>query len=327
MNGIHGPGGLDERLLTRNGHAARQLAALLIRQGADGAGMRLPRVRDFAERLGVGNGTVQAALRLLEEAGAIKTVARGHLGTFLVGSDRAVLWRLSGLGTVPAAMPLPHSLRFEGLATGLRTAFEEAGAPFAITFLRGAAARVAALAEGRAELAVLSRFAADRLIGRQPVELIADLGPATYAGEHGLLLRPGVTLGSPGLRIAVDDASEDQRMLTERVFGHRPDVEWVPCSSLQPWEELAQGRADATVWNLDEVLGPVRGQPVAEMQVLPLGDELTRDLAVRHASAALIGRTGEAGAGALAAVRDAVKLSTVTAVQGEVLRGERVPAY
>ncbi|GAA2331737.1 GntR family transcriptional regulator [Streptomyces caniferus] len=323
MNGIHGPAGLDERFLTRNGHTARQVAALLLGQGTDGAGARLPRVRDLAERLGVGNGTVQAALRLLEEAGAITTVARGHLGTFLVGSDRAVLWRLSGLGTVLAAMPLPHSRRFEGLATGLRTAFEEAGAPFAITFLRGAAARVAAVAEGRAELAVLSRSAADRLTGQQAVELIADLGPATYAGGHGLLLRPGITLGSPGLRIAVDAASDDQRMLTERLFAHRPDVERVPCSSLEPWEELARGRADATVWNLDEV----PAQPAAEIQVLPLGDELTRDLAVRHASAALIGRTGEAGAGALAAVRGAVEWSTVTAVQGEVLRGERVPAY
>ncbi|MFG2529870.1 GntR family transcriptional regulator YhfZ [Streptomyces sp. NPDC048516] len=323
MNGIHGPDGLDERLLTRNGHAARQLAALLLRQGAGGAGARLPRVRDVAERLGVGNGTVQAALRLLEEAGAITTVARGHLGTFLVESDRAVLWRLSGLGTVPAAMPLPHSRRFEGLATGLRTAFEEAGAPFAITFLRGAAARVAAVAEGRAALAVLSRFAADQLLGQQPLELIADLGPGTYAGEHGLLLRPGVTLNSPGLRVVVDAASEDQRTLTERLFAHRPDVERVPCRSLQPWEELARGRADAAVWNLDEV----PGHPVAQLQVLPLGDELTRDLAVRHASAALIARTGGAAAAAPAALRGAVELSTVTAVQGEVLRGERVPAY
>ncbi|MFC9232198.1 GntR family transcriptional regulator YhfZ [Streptomyces decoyicus] len=324
MNGILGPGGLDERFLTRNGHAARQLAALLIRQGADGAGARLPRVRDVAELLGVGNGTVQSALRLLEEAGAIKTVARGHLGTFLTGSDRAVLWRLSGLGTVRAALPLPYSRRFEGLATGLRAAFEEAGAPFAITFLRGAAARVTALAEGRAELAVLSRSAADRLTGRQSVELITDLGPGTYVGAHGLVLRPGVTLDAPGLRIAVDDASEDQRMLAERVFAHRPGVAWVPCSASQVREALAQGRADATVWNLDEV----PGQLGAEVQVLPLGDELTHDLAVRHTSAALIGRTGEAaGAGALSAVRDAVDLSAVTAVQDEVLRGERVPAY
>ncbi|WP_425329443.1 YhfZ family protein [Streptomyces inhibens] len=162
------------------------------------------------------------------------------------------------------------------------------------------------------------------MVERQPVELIADLGPATYAGAHGVLLRPGATLGSPGLRVAVDDSSEDQRMLAERFFAHRTAVEWVPCSPVQLREVFAQGRADTTVWNLDEV----PGQLGAEVQVLPLGDELTRDLAVRHASAALIGRAQEEeGAGALAAVRDVLDLSTVTAVQGEVLRGERVPAY
>ena len=51
VNGIHGPAGLDERFLTRNGHTARQVAALLLGQGTDGAGARLPRVRDLAERL------------------------------------------------------------------------------------------------------------------------------------------------------------------------------------------------------------------------------------------------------------------------------------
>lgn len=94
-------------------------------------------------------------------------------------------------------------------------------------------------------------------------------------------------------------------MLAERVFAHHPGVVWVPCSAPQVREALAHGRADATVWNLDEV----PGQLGAEVQVLPLGDELTHDLAVRHTSAVLIGRTGEAaGAGALAAVRDAVDL-------------------
>ncbi|CAM5589502.1 GntR family transcriptional regulator OS=Streptomyces rimosus subsp. rimosus (strain ATCC /DSM 40260 / JCM 4667 / NRRL 2234) OX=1265868 GN=SRIM_029555 PE=4 SV=1 [Streptomyces rimosus subsp. rimosus] len=140
---------IDERFLTRNGHAARRLAALLINQPTEGEGARLPRVRDLAAELGVGNGTVQAALQLLEESGAMDTVARGHLGTFLVRADRAILWRLAGLGTVLAAMPLPHSRRREGLATGLRGAFEKTGAPFAITFMRGAATRVELCWTGR----------------------------------------------------------------------------------------------------------------------------------------------------------------------------------
>ncbi|MFF1961727.1 GntR family transcriptional regulator YhfZ [Streptomyces sp. NPDC058220] len=310
--------GFDERFLTRNGLAARQLAVLLLNHEPD---TRLPRVRDFAVELGVGNGTVQAALQLLEKAEAIETTARGHLGTFLVRSDRSILWRLSGLGTLLAAMPLPYSRRYEGLATGLRSAFEEAGAPFAITFMRGAGARTTALIEGKVDLVVLSRFAADRLVGEHPVELVADLGPATYVGAHGLLLRHGADLDTPGLRVAVDHASEDQRMLAERVFAGRGDIEWVEASYMQLPELLEQDRADATVWNLDEVegrLGP-------GVDVRPLGDEVTRDLSLRNSSAAIIGRTE--GAKALGAVRDSLDLSVITTVQTEVLRGERMPSY
>ncbi|MDJ1130360.1 GntR family transcriptional regulator YhfZ [Streptomyces iconiensis] len=310
----------DDRFLTRNGLAARQLAALLLGSEPDS---RLPRVRDLAEQLGCGNGTVQAALRLLEESGAIETAARGHLGTFLVHSDRSVLWRLSGLGTLLAAMPLPYSRRYEGLATGLRTAFDEAGTPFALTFMRGAGTRTTALLEGKTDLVVLSRFAADRLIEEHPGELslVVDLGPATYVGAHGLLLRKGADLGKPGLRVAVDHASEDQHILAERAFVGRADIEWVESSYMQLRDLFAQDRVDVTLWNLDEVQGRVG----MNVDVLPLGDEITRDLALRNSSAAVIGRS--ASDNALNAVRDALDLSRVTALQTEVLRGDRMPSY
>ncbi|MEV0265340.1 GntR family transcriptional regulator YhfZ [Streptomyces sp. NPDC050617] len=310
--------GIDERFLTRNGLAARQLAALLLNHEQD---TRLPRVRDFAAQLGVGNGTIQAALQMLEGAGAIETVARGHLGTFLVRADRTILWRLAGLGTLLAAMPLPYSRRYEGLATGLRDAFEEAGAPFAITFMRGASARAAALLEDKVDLVVLSRFAADRLIEEHPLELVADLGPATYVGAHGMLLRHGTSL-EQRLRVAIDHSSEDQRMLTERAFAGRTDIEWVETSYMQLGDLFASDQLDATVWNLDEV---PHGQLGASVDILPLGDEITRDLSLRNSSAAIIGRA--AGAAALTAVREALDLSVITTSQSEVLRGERIPSY
>lgn len=308
----------EERFLTRNGLAARQLAALLLRHET---GARLPRLRDFAGDLKVGNGTVQTGFQLLEEAGAIETRARGHLGTFLIRADRTLLWRLAGLGTLLAAMPLPYSHRYEGLATGLRSAFEQSGAPFAITFMRGASIRLAALLEGKVDVVVLSRFAADRIAADHPVRLLADLGPATYVGAHGLLLRRGVPLEGSGLRVAVDSSSEDLRLLAARVFAGRDDVVWREASYMQLRDLFARGEVDATIWNLDEVrdhLGP-------DIDVLPLGAEITRDLARRNSSAAVISRAEDTGA--LDAVRDSLDLSLITAVQAEVLRGERVPLY
>lgn len=309
---------VEERFLTRNGRAARRLAVLLLDHAEDA---RLPRLRDLAEELGVGNGTVQAALRLLEEAGAVETTARGHLGTFLARADRGALWRLSGLGTLVAAMPLPYSRRYEGLATGLRDAFEQAGAPFAVTFMRGAHTRVTALLEKKADLVVLSRLAADELMAAHPVELVADLGPGTYVGAHGVLVRRGRDLSAAGLRVAVDRSSPDLELLTERTFAGRDDVEWVEASYMQLPDLFARNEVDATVWNLDESearLGP-------HVEVRPLGAEITRELDGRNSRTAIVGRGGEDQP--LAAVRRSLDLATVTAVQGEVLRGERIPSY
>ncbi|OEU91402.1 GntR family transcriptional regulator YhfZ [Streptomyces oceani] len=310
--------GSEERFLTRNGLAARQLAALLLHHETD---TRLPRLRDFASDLKVGNGTVQTGLQLLEEAGAIETKARGHLGTYLVRSDRTLLWQLAGLGTLLAAMPLPYSHRYEGLATGLRAAFEQVSVPFAITFMRGASTRLSALLEGKADLVVVSRFAADRIAAEHPVRLLADLGPATYVGAHGLLLRREVPLETPGLRVAVDSSSEDLRMLASRAFTDRDDIVWVETSYMQLRDLFARGEVDATVWNLDEVrdhLGP-------EVEVQPLGNEITRDLALRNSRAALISRSE--GTRALDAVRDSLDFDVITGAQSEVLSGERLPLY
>jgi hypothetical protein len=153
-------------------------------------------------------------------------------------------------------MPLPYSRRYEGLATGLRAAFEQARAPFAVTFVRRAHDRVAALLDGKVDLVVLSRYAADRLTAQHPLELVADLGPSTYVGAHGILVRHGVDLDAPALRVAVDRSSEDLEPLTERTFAGREDVTWVETSYMQLRDLFARGEADATVWEPRRGAGP-----------------------------------------------------------------------
>ena len=69
-----------------------QLARIAASLLAIEPGSRIPRVSDFATETSLGRGTIQGALRLLEEIGAIVLEARGHLGTFLVRTDRELLW-------------------------------------------------------------------------------------------------------------------------------------------------------------------------------------------------------------------------------------------
>ncbi len=310
-------GAYDERFLTRNGLTAQQLAGELLAQPP---GTRLPRIRDYAETLGVGNGTVQAAFTLLESTGALEVEARGHLGRYLRRIDRAQLWRLAGLGTLLAAMPLPYSRRYEGLATGLRAAFEQAGIPFALTFMRGAQTRVAALCDGKCDLVVTSRLAYDELTREHPVTLLSDLGPDTYVGAHGILLRQGRRLDDPDLAVAVDATSADQEQLTRLVFADRA-VRYVETSYMQLRELFRRGEVDATVWNLDEIEHHLD----SDVRVLAFDQRLIGQLDERNRSAALVVHSG-AGSGA-ARIRDQLSARTITTAQQEVLGGERIPSY
>ncbi|MCP9955267.1 GntR family transcriptional regulator YhfZ [Actinomadura madurae] len=308
---------LDARFLTRNGLAARRLAAELLNQQPDS---RLPRIRDYAQRLGVGNGTVQAALQLLENTGAVRTEARGHLGTYLREVDRAGLWQLAGLGTMLAAMPLPYSRRYEGLATGLRAAFEDAGIPFALTFMRGAQARLDALMDGKVDLIAVSRLAFEEFGEGFPIARLADLGPRTYVGAHGVLLRAGVSLDDPDLAVAVDTSSADQQELTRLVFSGR-SVRYVETSYMQLGELFRRGEVDASVWNLDEVHQHID----EDCATIPFDELTSADLADRNSSAVLAVRADDSPA--LEAVRGRISADLVTRTQRAVLTGDRLPSY
>ena len=111
--------------------------------------------------LSLGRGTVQGALRLLEEMGAIRLESRGHLGTFLSRKDDQALWEIAGMSHVVGVMPLPYSRKYEGLATGLVEAFREINVPFNLAFMRGSTHRIDALQSGRYDFAVVSGLAAE----------------------------------------------------------------------------------------------------------------------------------------------------------------------
>ncbi|HEY0188065.1 MAG TPA: GntR family transcriptional regulator YhfZ [Cellulomonas sp.] len=302
--------------LSRNGLAAMQLARRLL---ALPVGDQLPRVRDMAVDLGCGNGTIQVALELLEQSGAITTRSRGHLGTFLEGADRAMLWELGGLGTLAVAMPLPYSRRYEGLASGLRCAVDQAGLPMSLSYMRGSLDRVAAVVEGRIDVAVTSGLAFDLIRSEAPIALLADLGTQTYVSEHGLVLADGHDETEPGLRVGVDRSSVDQVHLVAQLFAGRTDVSYVEVSYNQLDRAFADGEVEATVWNLDEIDQHLS----APVSVRPLADGLVDGS--RNTNAVLVVREGTDRVPP--ALLAQVDLDLVRTVIQEVLHGRRIPSY
>src|SRR5699024_11523810 len=95
-----------ESLFTKNGLAAQKIAKELIKVKKE---ERIPRINDFEKKLGLSRGTVQGALKVLEDLRAIQLESRGHLGTFLVYKDINILKEIAGVGVMMGAMPLQTS--------------------------------------------------------------------------------------------------------------------------------------------------------------------------------------------------------------------------
>lgn len=204
---------IDERLYSKNGLAARYIARELIDIEV---GQRIPRVSDFTDKLSLGRGTVQGALKLLEDMRAIRLESRGHLGTFLLKRDLNLLNEIAGIGPIIGVMPLPYSRKYEGLATGIIEVFEKINKRTGLAYMRGALPRVEALKSRRYDFAIMSLLAAEEAVTKyEGLEVNKTFGPESYVSSHKIFFSNGnFTEIEDGMRVGIDYSSVDQAELT-----------------------------------------------------------------------------------------------------------------
>ncbi len=309
---------LEDVWQQRHGDVPQRLARDLIGRQI---GERLPRVHDYAANLRVGNSTIQAGMQYLQNLGAVELISRGHLGTFIRCVNHTKLWEIAGVGTVACAMPLPYSRRFEGLATGLSSAFREAEIPFGLAFVRGANSRLRAIVSGRCELAVVSHLAAEHcLAAGQPVTIGARLGPRSYLDGHVLLWsgRPVEMFYPKGLRVGYDPKSLDQLVFLDVEFAGL-DIQRVPITYNQMHIGLQEGKIDVAPYNADEV------RPEWNLTVTPPYTRAGRALLHAGSEAVLLVHAARPEVSRLLA--DVIQVETITSVQSGVLAGQINPSF
>ncbi len=240
-----------KQLMSKNGRVTMLLAREMIGYHE---GYRIKTVGEYAESFGMGRGTVQSALKFLQEAEAIGLESRGHLGTYIDKIDYKKLWSISDLGTVMGVMPLPYSKRYEGLATGFYKTFEKGKVPFSLAFMRGANKRIEALNLGKYNFAIISKLAARLEIERSSsIEVIHEFGEGSYVGNHVIIFRDGgIKEITDGMRVAQDPASIDQFILTSYECEGK-NVEYVTTPYNQILQKLKNNEIDAAIWNVDEI--------------------------------------------------------------------------
>jgi hypothetical protein len=309
----------ERSLLSRRGFVARQIMRQIM---VIDVGHRVPGIDHFAREYAVGFGTVGDALDLIAQAGAATFRRRGAQGTFLASLDWPVAWTVAGLPSVIGSLPLPYTKRYEGLATALHELLARAGTPATLSYMRGAARRLDAVASGHADFAVTSAFSADHFRQSSPdaVSIVLRLPVQTFVREHGLVFADaGRTRIRPGDRVGVDRDSLDQMLLTDMETG---DIGG-PVTLLDiPYghilDALTRGEIDAAVWNTEEIVTP-------GLSVQPLHSAAAHTLRGSTTQAAVVVRADDELTSA--ALTRGLSEDDIVLIQAAVLGGERQARY
>ncbi|MQA11743.1 MAG: hypothetical protein GEU98_24975 [Pseudonocardiaceae bacterium] len=269
-----------------NQKALREIARAMIGTAPGG---RLETSVEYQERLGIGAGTAQKALRSLVSSGAAVIRSHGHRGTYLVERDLGRLWQIAELGPVRVLFTPPGAVEEYGLADGLQRAFEDLAVPLSTSYRRGAAQRAALVADGRADLTVVSHgaaFESDLDIVRYHT---IDLGPDTYYRPDSIVVVTPRHAATPPRRIGVDRGSHDHQRLTMAEFPDDGSWEYVDCRFPDIPAAVLEGRIDAGVWHRMELLVPLHLAGLAER---PLRSERAIEARTALSSAVLLADRG-----------------------------------
>jgi len=300
---------MSRSFIKKEGVAQASLARYLL---GEKSGNRLKTIDELASECRFSVGLIQAALKTLENAGAVKVERRGRNGSYLVSMDNKALLAFADIGNVVCAMPLPYTRLYEGLASGLKAQFD--GIPFYYAHMRGSDVRVECLLNGVYDLAVVSRLAAQSYLDNSDVFMALALGPHTYVGEHKLICRTG---NQQIRRVGLDPRSADQRIMTDIYFAGQP-VEILDVPYHESLNRIAKGEIDAVIWNV----GSEADLELLGLQAQPLkGDSRF----LQASEAVVLTRADDAPINQL--LRTVVNKNELLAHQQRVLLGEQEPSY
>jgi hypothetical protein len=294
----------------------RRLAGYLITLEV---GDRIAPVRDLARSFRSSVGALSNALNGLEAKGIVEIERRGRMGSFMGDYSPGELWSVAETGPMVIGLTLPSNLCYEGLATGLKTIFTEAGIEVYMVFIRGSRTRLKALRENRCHVVVVSAFAAEKLCTRDE-RILMQLPRKTFVTGHRVFYRSHSPAKGAALKIAIDRDSYDQARLTELEF-KGSNVKFVPVMFTRIHHLLSEGQVDAAVWTADDMQAFI-GEDILDR---PLSDAVASKLDGKNTMAALVARAENTSTHAI--IRRILSEEKLTRIQNMVINGEILPEY
>ena len=278
---------------------------------------RVPTVEEFCKESNISQGTMQAAISILKEDGAISTRSRGHLGTFVENVNHQKLLSYLGNRTLVGSLPLPYTKKYEGLATGIYKAFLNNEIQVSLSYMNGSEKRLSGLQEDRSNFIITSGLTADYLIKKNAnlAEFLV-LPEQTYVTKHVLVFRKGENAQiKSGAKIGVDTQSIDYTLLTKYVTKEK-DVQLVQMPYNQVSKSIEEGLIDFAIWNEDEVVE--HNYPLAY-------NEIDNNLTVRSSQAVFVGKKTDIFTKSI--LEKTIDVDKLLSTQKKVISGELLPEY
>lgn len=281
-------------------------------------GTKIPTTPELAAIYSVGFGTVDRAMTALKETGAIKLQSKGQLGTLLLEKNTAALWDIIDHGPLVGSFPIPNTIEFEGLATGLIQMFMEKRVNCSLTFKNGASLRVKQLLDGQCDFVVMSYLSAVRSCREHPhLQPVAILNSNSYYIDLIILHRKDAVPDMKSWRIGLDPTSYDHIALSDDIFsdnekinihyGHIPYL-------------IADGVIDAAVWHSTQLV------PAALIDVLAVRRVEKLETGSEKSMAAAIVVNGERKE-IVALFHELCDVGRIGGIQQEVISRKRSPAF
>lgn len=277
---------------------------------------------ELQQQVGVGAGTVQRALDLLADRGALRTTARGHLGRRIDAISLGDCWQAAGLAPVRISMSTGGPIELDALEAALSDELTRMGIPHGFAHVRGGNGRLADVSAGRSDIAVVSagtyRCALDSLglDGLGPARLFP---PGTYYAPERLVVLRGPAAADRGLArtVAIDRQSFDHEALTMAEFPIEAGFTHVDMHFTEVPARVLAGIVATGIWHVTESPFPLfltglEAVPLVRPQALTVMDALS--------GAAMVGRAGRSE---LAAVLHALELGSLVPDQQQALEDER----
>ncbi|KRO00107.1 GntR family transcriptional regulator YhfZ [Companilactobacillus kimchiensis] len=281
-----------------------------------GIGDKIPTVDELCSDTNTSRGTMQSALETLKNDQAIRTLSKGHMGTYLVDQNQDKLLNYLDDRNIVCAMPLPYTKYYEGLSTGFYKSFEDRKLNLNLAYVNGSVNRLNGLKSNRYDFIVTSGLTADYLIKNNDVDLISLFPQETYVSEHVIVHKKNKNnFIYDGMSIGVDSNSIDYKILTQEIVKNH-NVKLIETPYNQIVQRIENGSIDAAIWNRDEV--EEKNYPVSY-------DSIDSELVNKSSCAALLCKKGNSFIKEI--VQRYADASKITAVQKAVISGEILPEY